>query len=130
MAHAIVEWTANLEGQVNIRELLELIAAEMRDSGGVFPWGGIRVRAIRLEDYVIADGKADDAFINITIIMGAGRSAEFKKEFFTRLFERVKTLLAPVFDARSLALSMYVEEADEAGSFKHNNIHARFKKAT
>jgi 5-carboxymethyl-2-hydroxymuconate isomerase len=130
MAHAIVEWTANLDGQANIRELLELIAAEMRDSGGVFPWGGIRVRAIRLDDYVVADGKADDAFINITIIMGAGRSAEFRKEFFTRLFERVKALLAPVFDARFLALSMYVEEADEAGSFKHNNIHARFKKAT
>jgi 5-carboxymethyl-2-hydroxymuconate isomerase len=130
MAHAVVEWTANLEGQVNIRELLELVAAEMRDSGGVFPWGGIRVRAIRLDDYVIADGKADDAFINITIIMGAGRSAEFKKEFFTRLFDRVKALLAPVFDARFLALSMYVEEADEAGSYKHNNIHARFKKAT
>ena len=130
MAHAVVEWTANLEGQVNIRELLELIAAEMRDSGGVFPWGGIRVRAIKFDDYVIADGKADDAFINITIVMGAGRSAEFKKEFFTRLFDRVKALLSPVFDARFLALSMYVEEADEAGSFKHNNLHARFKKAT
>lgn len=129
MAHAIVEWTSNLEGQADIRALLELIAAEMRDSGGVFPWGGIRVRGVRLDDYVIADGKADDAFINITVIMGAGRSAEFKKKFFTRLFERVKTLLAPVFDKRFLALSMYVEEADEAGSFKHNNIHARFKKA-
>jgi hypothetical protein len=24
-------------------------------------------------------------------------------------------------------LSLYVEEADEAGSFKHNNIHRKFQ---
>ena len=128
MAHAIVEWTSNLEGDADIRGLLELIAATMRDSGGVFPWGGIRVRAIRLDDYVIADGKADDAFVNITIKMGAGRSAEFKKAFFTALFDHVKAHFADLYVRRYLALSMYVEEADEAGSFKHNNLHSRFRK--
>lgn len=128
MAHAIVEWTSNLEGDADIRGLLELIAASMRDSGGVFPWGGIRVRAIRLDDYVIADGKADDAFVNITIKMGAGRSAEFKTTFFTGLFDQVKAHFADLYARRYLALSMYVEEADEAGSFKHNNLHSRFKK--
>jgi 5-carboxymethyl-2-hydroxymuconate isomerase len=128
MAHAVVEWTSNLEGQADIRGLLELIAAAMRDSGGVFPWGGIRVRAIRLEDYVIADGKADDAFVNITVKMAAGRSAEFKREFFTALFEQVKAHFAELYASRNLALSLYVEEADESGSFKHNNIHQRFKR--
>jgi len=129
MAHATVEWTDNLEGEADIRGLLELIAAAMRDADGVFPWGGIRVRAIRLSDYVIADGTADDAFINITVKMGAGRPAEFKLAFFTTLFEAVKTHFAALFARRYLALSLYVEEADEAGSFKHNNIHHRFRKA-
>lgn len=128
MAHAVVEWTSNLEGEADIRGLLELIAAAMRNSGGVFPRGGIRVRAIRLDDYVIADGKADDAFVNVTVKMGAGRSAEFKKVFFTDLFEQIKTHFAELYTRRFLALSLYVEEADEAGSFKHNNIHKRFMK--
>lgn len=128
MAHAVVEWTSNLEGEADIRGLLELIAAAMRNSGGAFPWGGIRVRAIRLDDYVIADGKADDAFVNITVKMGAGRSAEFKQTFFTDLFEQIKAHFAELYARRYLALSLYVEEADEAGSFKHNNIHKRFKK--
>ena len=130
MAHAVVEWTANLEKEADIHGLLELIAAAMRDSGGVFPWGGIRVRAIRLDDYVIADGKEDDAFVNITVKMGAGRSAEFKQQFFGALFEKVKAHFAEVYARRYLALSLYVEEAEEAGSFKHNNIHRRFKKDT
>lgn len=128
MAHAIVEWTANLEGDADIHGLLELIAAAMRNSGGVFPWGGIRVRGLRLDDYVIADGKADDAFVNITVKMGAGRSPEVKRAFFDDLFEQVKAHFAALYDRRYLALSLYIEEADEANSYKHNNIHKRFKK--
>ena len=131
MAHAIVEWTDNLEAEgFVIRPLLELIAASMRDSGGVFPWGGIRIRGVKLTDYVIADDKEDDAFINITVKMGAGRSAEFKKSFFTALFAQIEAHLEPVFARRFLALSMYVEEADEAGSFKRNNLHVRFRKSS
>ena len=53
--------------------------------------------------------------------------ADFKHRFFTRLFDAVKAHFEPLFASRYLALSMYVEEADEAGSFKPNNIHARFK---
>jgi 5-carboxymethyl-2-hydroxymuconate isomerase len=129
MAHAIVEWTDNLEADgFAIRPLLELIARAMREADGVFPWGGIRIRGIRLTDYVIADDSGGDAFINITVKMGAGRSAEFKQAFFTGLFDQIKAHLAGLFDTRFLALSLYVEEADEAGSFKHNNLHKRFRK--
>ena len=129
MAHAIVEWTDNLLADgFEIRPLLELIAKEMREANGVFPWGGIRIRGIKMTDYVIADDSGEDAFINVTVKMGAGRSAEFKKEFFGKLFEDIKAHAAPIFEKRFLAISLYVEEADEAGSFKHNNIHKRFKK--
>lgn len=129
MAHAIVEWTDNLEADdFRIRPLLETIARAMREADGIFPWGGIRVRGIRLTDYVIADDSGMDAFINITVKMGAGRSPGFKRSFFTGLFEQLKADLQPLFDRRYLALSLYVEETDETGSFKHNNLHARFRK--
>jgi 5-carboxymethyl-2-hydroxymuconate isomerase len=130
MAHAVVEWTDNLVGEADINGLLKLIAAEMREADGVFPWGGIRVRAIKLSDYVIADDSGQDAFINITVKMGAGRPADFRQRFFSHLFDKVKAHFAELYERRYLALSLYVEEADEAGSFKHNNIHARFRKAS
>jgi len=130
MAHAVVEWTDNLAADgFEIRPLLSLIAAAMRDADGVFPSAGIRVRGIRLEDYVIADDTGQDAFVNIRVLMGAGRSADFKRAFFERLFAGVEAHLEPLFARRYLALSMYVDEADEASSFKHNNIHHRFRKA-
>src|SRR5208283_1627771 len=73
MPHCIVEYTDNLGKEAAIPALLEKIAAKFRDSNGVFPTGGIRVRAIRLAEYVIADGKGDDAFVNVTAKIGPGR---------------------------------------------------------
>lgn len=127
MAHATVEWTANLEGAFDRPALLRLIADEMRlRADGVFPVGGIRVRAVRLDEYVIADG-ADpaDAFINIDVKMGAGRSAEFRKRFFDQLFAAVRGQLGDLFEQRPLALSLYVEEAE---GWKHNTIHRRLER--
>lgn len=127
MAHATVEWTSNLKGQFDLHALLGLIADEMRlRSDGVFPVGGIRVRAMRLDDYIIADG-ADprDAFINIDVKMGAGRPAEFRQRFFDQLFDRVRTQLGDLFDRVPLAFSLYVEEAE---GWKHNSIHKRLSK--
>jgi 5-carboxymethyl-2-hydroxymuconate isomerase len=129
MAHAIVEYTDNLGPDADIPRLLKTIAAKLNDSGGVFPLGGIRVRAIRLTEYVIADGQDDYAFVNTTIKMGPGRPESFKTAFFGELFELIKAHFAEIYARRYLALSLYVEEADEAGSFKHNNIHQKFKAA-
>lgn len=127
MAHATVEWTDNLEGDFDLHGLLALIAEEMRErSDGVFPVGGIRVRGIRLTDYVIADGKGkDDGFINVDVKMGVGRPEAFRKAFFDQMFAAVKAHLGDLFERRPLALSLYVEEAE---GWKHNSIHKRLEK--
>lgn len=128
MAHATVEWTRNLDGEFDRHALLRLIADEMRlRSDGVFPVGGIRVRARCVDDYVIADGSDDRyAFINIDIKMGGGRPAEFKQRFFDQLFTAVREQLGDLFDRYPVALSLYVEESD---GWKHNSIHARLAKS-
>ncbi len=128
MPHCIVEYTDNLGPKAEIPALLQKMAAKFRDSNGVFPTGGLRIRAIRLTEYVIADGKGNDAFVHITNKIGAGRDPVFKKQFFSELFEVASEHLRPIFDTRSCALSMYVEESDETGSYKLNNIHARLKR--
>jgi 5-carboxymethyl-2-hydroxymuconate isomerase len=126
MAHAVVEWTSNLEGDFDLHAFLEFIAAEMRDrSGGMFPVGGIRVRGLKVSDFVIADGAGpDDAFINLDVKMGVGRSEEFRQRYFDALFARIRDFLGDLFDRRPLALSLYVAEVD---GWKHNSIHQRLK---
>ncbi|EJL30774.1 5-carboxymethyl-2-hydroxymuconate isomerase [Caulobacter sp. AP07] len=130
MPHAIVEWTSNLKGEADIHGLLQLIAKRMGQTNGVFPLGGIRVRGIELTDYVIADDSGQDAFVNITFKIGAGRPADFKTQFFGALFEDVAAHFGDLFERRYLALSMYVEEFEDGASFKKNNLHKRFQKAS
>lgn len=127
MPHVIVEYTDNLAADGDIPGLLKKLAAKMADSGGVFPIGGIRVRAHQFKEYVIADGADNYAFVNTTVKIGPGRPDEFKKRFFGEMFEIIKAHWANIYAKRYLALSLYIEEADEAGSFKQNNIHQKFK---
>ena len=127
MPHTIVEYSDNLAEEGDIPGLLRKIAAKLCDSGGVFPTGGVRVRAYPAHEYVIADGKDDYAYVHTVVKLAAGRPADFKKRFFGELFDIIKAHFAEFAERRYLALSMYVEEVDETGSYKHNNIHRKFK---
>jgi 5-carboxymethyl-2-hydroxymuconate isomerase len=128
MPHITVEYTANLKPEADIAALLAKINAVLIAQGGVFPIGGIRSRAIELADYRIADGAADDAFVHVTVKIGAGRDKVLKKRTFDALFEAIKKHFAALYAKRNLALSMEIAEFSEAGTYKHNNIHARFEK--
>jgi 5-carboxymethyl-2-hydroxymuconate isomerase len=127
MAHVTVQWTDNLEDDLDVKAFLRLIAEEFGErSDGVFPIGGIRVRAIRITDYVIADGKGpDDAFINLDVLMAPGRPEEFKKAFFDQLFARIEEFLGGLFERRPLGVTLYVSEA---AGWKRNSIHKRLAK--
>jgi 5-carboxymethyl-2-hydroxymuconate isomerase len=127
MAHFIVEYTRNLATEADIPALLRK-ANEALIAQQVYPIGGIRSRAIELKDWCMADGAADYAFVHGTLKMGAGRSREIRQRTGDALFEVMKTHFAEIYARRYLALSLEIYEFDEAGTWKHNNVHARFRK--
>lgn len=129
MPHLIYEYTDNLGNDADIAGLLRKSNQVLIDQGGVFPIGGIRSRAIRLSDYCVADGSADDAFVHATLKVGAGRSEAALRKAGDELFEMIKAHFADIFARRGLALSMEISEFSEAGTWKQNNIHARSGKA-
>lgn len=129
MPHLTVEYTGNLGAQADIPALLRKANTVLIAQGGVFPTGGIRSRAIRLDDFCVADGTADDAFVHLTLKIGAGRSAEQKTKTGDDLFAMVKDHFAEIFASRFLALSLEIQEFSEAGTWKQNNIHGRYKAA-
>ncbi len=128
MPHLIVEHTDNLAEEAAIPDLLRKANAVLIAQNGVFPIGGIRSRAIRLTDYCVADGAADDAFVHLTLKIGAGRTAEQKQAAGDALFAMVTEHFAALFARRFLALSLEIQEFSEAGTWKQNNIHSRYKK--
>ncbi|KVD82957.1 5-carboxymethyl-2-hydroxymuconate isomerase [Burkholderia sp. ABCPW 14] len=129
MPHIIVEYTANIRDDARIPVLLKTVNETLIAQGGVFPTGGIRSRAIELQDYCVADGTADDAFVHVTFKIGSGRDEATKKAACDALFDAIKAHFAALYARRSLALSMELTEFSETGSYKHNNIHARYKRS-
>ncbi|MCF8492062.1 MAG: 5-carboxymethyl-2-hydroxymuconate Delta-isomerase [Rhodospirillum sp.] len=127
MPHFVMEYTDNLDGETDIKAVLRKVNQILIDQGGVFPIGGIRSRAIRLTDYVMADGEEDYAFVHCSLKVGAGRTPEQKKAACDALFAMIKDHFAEIQARRYLALSLEFAEFDEAGTWKSNNVHAKFK---
>ena len=132
MSHMTLEYSANLRGDGRFgelcRQLAQFMAALQVDGAAVFPPGGVRVRAIACEDYCIADGTAGDAaFVHAILKIGAGRSDAAKQATCSGLFDLMKAHFAEQFSQQGLALSLELCEFSEAGTLKHNNLHARFK---
>lgn len=128
MPHLIVEYTDNIAQQADIDTLLRKANEILIRQGDAFPIGGIRSRAIELKHYCVADGAHDDAFVHVTVKIGRGRPESVKHKAFNELFEAIKSHFAELYASRALALSMDVVEFGDGGTYKHNNIHARFEK--
>jgi len=126
--HLTYEYTANLRAEGDIPGLLRKSNLALIAQGAVFPIGAIRSRAVLLEDWCMADGEADYAFVHGTLKIGAGRSGEQKRAACDVLFDVIKSHFAELYARRYLALSLELFEFDEAGTWKHNNVHARFRK--
>lgn len=122
MPHLIVEYSANLEGALDMRHVLDGLHAAALETG-VFPIGGLRVRAARRDLYKIADGHADNAFIHVQARIGAGRAAEVRQKAAEQIFAALKAATADTFERRPLGLSLEVVEIDPVGTLKHNNLH-------
>lgn len=131
MPHLTLEYSANLAGEESIGQLCKALAhcldAQRENEQRVYPLGGIRVRALRCEQYCIADGRPDAAFLHANLKIGAGRSEAAKKATGDALFELIKQHFAAEFEKHGLALSLEINEFSEAGTWKHNNLHARLK---
>ncbi|HZG72030.1 MAG TPA: 5-carboxymethyl-2-hydroxymuconate Delta-isomerase [Chondromyces sp.] len=128
MPHFIVEFTDNIKAQADIPLLLEKVNKLLISKSPIFPVGGIRSRAIELNDYCIADGEENYAFVHATLKIGAGRSEEDKKATCDEIFALMKEHFNKLYDERYLALSLELFEFSEAGTYKYNNIHNRFRK--
>ena len=126
MPHFTIEYSANLDARTDMTELCEVVRRAAAETG-VFPVGGIRVRAIKCEDYAIADGRADYGFLAMLLRLGEGRDLATRKRAGQQVFDALSRHLDPVFAASKFALSFDMQINDKETSWKRNNIHEALK---
>ncbi|KAA0076626.1 5-carboxymethyl-2-hydroxymuconate Delta-isomerase [Tardiphaga sp. P9-11] len=126
MPHFTIEYSANLDEAIDMSALCEVVRNAAVQTG-IFPLGGIRVRAIRCEHYAIADGRAGLSFLDILLRIGEGRSLEVRQKAGEQIFQTVSSHLETVFASGRFALSFDMQINDSATSWKRNTIHDLLK---
>src|SRR6202040_839263 len=104
MPHFTLEYSANLDARVDMGKVVEMVRNAAVETG-IFPLGGIRVRAIRCEHYAIADGNPDFGFLAMILRLGEGRDLAVRKKAGAHIFRLLSACLDPVFAERKFALS-------------------------
>jgi len=122
MPHFSIEYSANLDAQVDMSEICELVRKAAVDTG-IFPLGGIRVRAIRCEHYAIADGRSGYGFLAMLLRLGEGRDLAARQKAGEHIFRALSAHLEPLFARGQFALSFDMQINDKDVSWKRNNIH-------
>jgi 5-carboxymethyl-2-hydroxymuconate isomerase len=126
MPHFTIEYSANLDGRIDMAAVVELVRTAAVQTG-VFPLGGIRVRAIRCEHYAIADGGNNYGFLDMVLRLGEGRDLPTRQKAGEHIFKALSAYLDPVFANSKFALSFDMQINDKETSWKRNNIHEALK---
>ena len=126
MPHFTIEYSANLDKRVDMGKIVEVVRKAAVETG-IFPLGGIRVRAVRCEHYAIGDGNPDLGFLDMVLRLGEGRDLDTRQKAGEHIFRALSAHLDPVFARSKFALSFDMQINDKATSWKRNNIHEALK---
>ncbi len=129
MPHFVIEYSTNLDPDIDLRAVVEAVHKSAVDSG-LFKIGGIRVRTLKHDIYKIADGNPEHAFLHIRVAILEGRSAEDRERLGNATLAAVDALLSNAQKKRGIALSVEIGEIDHNMSFKKNSLHAQLAKGS
>jgi 5-carboxymethyl-2-hydroxymuconate isomerase len=129
MPHFTIEYSANLDKRVDMAKAVEIVRKAAIETG-IFPLGGIRVRAIRCEHYAIADGQPHLGFLDMVLRLGEGRDLAARQKAGEHIFKALSAFLDPVFAQSKFALSFDMQINAKETSWKRNNIHEALKAET
>jgi 5-carboxymethyl-2-hydroxymuconate isomerase len=134
MPHVVLQYSSNLESEVNFsalcREIAETLTGQKDEDGkNVFPIGGTRVFAYPAPHYAVADAKADYGFCYINLRIASGRSDAMKKRAGDALLALATAHFSSVFEKKHVGVTIQVDEAPgQVYDAKHSNLHPLFKK--
>ena len=121
MPHLILEYSANLEEQIDVKGLVRTVHDAALKTG-VFPEAGTRTRAAKRMDYEIADRHPDNGFVHLTLRIGMGRTVEVRQMAGEQIFAALTGALSTRLAEGRLAVSFEMVEINAETSWKQNNI--------
>lgn len=127
MPHIIVEYSANLDGSLDVQRLVDDLHQIAVDSG-VADVAAIRTRAKRRDAFRVADGDPKNAFVHVTMRLRIGRSEEQRSKLADALLAATDRNLQRAYATHAIAVAVEMEEIDNITARK-NTIRSGAEKA-
>jgi len=112
MPHCIIEYSAPLVHEIDIKQFVQLVHHGAINSG-LFERSAIKTRAIRCDDYQVGDNHLG-SFIHITIKIMPGRTDEQKQHLLSAVYDSVSPETSCV-----CSLTLEVIDINAAAYAKH-----------
>jgi 5-carboxymethyl-2-hydroxymuconate isomerase len=119
MPHLTLEYTGNLDFE--IQTLLARLHSELVATGAV-NLKGLKSRALRHDDYRIADGNPDYAFVHVNLLIREGRPLNVQKDLAQRVMAVLQETCGKRFEDSHLSLSVDIKEMREGVALTFHNI--------
>lgn len=124
MPHLTIDYSQNTVSDFDA--LCVLLHGVLLQSG-LFELGAIRVRARACPQYAVADRMPENAFADMILRIGKGRSDAEKQAVGAALMQAAEAHFAPLLARPHFALSLEVQEISAPLSWKTNAIHPRLR---
>ena len=121
MPHLMIDYSPNLQARLDIAALCSVLR-DAAAATGILPLAGIRVRATAASHVVIADGNPDHAYLDISLRLRGGRSADDKARATAQIFAAAEAFCADVLATSSFMLSFEMRDIDPDLSPKTSSI--------
>lgn len=124
MPHLQIQYSSNIEKFKSLDALCTVLSQTIAELG-YYPLGGIRVRAMPMLHYSIADQHPDNQFVDMIFRIGVGRSDAQKSETGERLIETAEDFFSEELASEHFMLSLEIIEIERSFSWKKNSVHQR-----
>ena len=126
MPHIVVEYSANLEDHIDVGALLTSVH-DAAGSHASVPLAGLRTRALKREEYVVANGDPRNIFVAVVARLNGDRGREPLIEIRDLLMAACSETLSSVQENQPLALSVEIQTIDAAMRINDNSIRDHYE---
>ncbi|MCP5046036.1 MAG: 5-carboxymethyl-2-hydroxymuconate Delta-isomerase [bacterium] len=109
MPQLVLQYTANIQQDVDFKDMFARFHHVLAHTGGI-KIGNCKSRAIKLEDYYIAQGGPDEAFVHLDARFMEGRSAELKQKIGQQLLDIMKEVYSPSIKEYNLQITVEIND--------------------
>lgn len=117
MPHFVLEYSDNILEEVDFKDFFERLHSLLVENGP-FNLSAIKSRAIRHQQFHVADGKESNAFVHLTLSIFKGRDLSIRQAVGEEILSFLKGEFARSFEELNCSYTVEVKEIEKETYFK------------